>query len=133
MEFREITELNAATHVRVLVGGVAYDIRTAREGARWRASAIRAHDGEPFGAPLEAALEAEAVERISVWLNWQHAHGEALATLQEAERVYHRSIADGAFAGDAPGATVTHDRRSLLAAIEQARAHLDVIRARRPA
>ena len=110
---------------QIEIGNAPYDIHTVREGAQWRAFATR--DGNRFGVEPTSAIEAEAIERLTNWLRWQHLHGEALATLQQAEQVYHRSLAERAFADQRSG-----DRSEQLVAVDAARAHLDVVRARRP-
>ena len=111
------------------VGDVRYEICTSREGTEWRAYAMRG--GDRFGVEVSAAIEAEAIERLTVWLKWQHAHGEALATLQQAEQAYHRALAVRAFT--APRASAeTPEASDLLAVIGAARANLDIVRARKP-
>src|SRR5262245_37260515 len=105
----------------ILIGDSTLQIHTVRDGTRWRAYATAASNRQ-FGPDVTAFIEAEAIERLTNWLRWQYAHGEALATLQEAEQAYHR-VQTGAADG------VSSD---LLATIEAARSHLDVIRARRP-
>ena len=106
----------------ILIGDTPFHVFTVREGARWRARATAANNRQ-FGPDVTAVIEAEAVDRLTNWLRWQHAHGEALATLQQAEQAYHR-VQTGAAEG------VSAD---LLAAIDAARSNLDVIRGRRPA
>ena len=64
------------------------------------------------------------------WLDWQRDHAEALRTLQEAQRAYHRSVSGHAFAGAdaaANGAT-----KEALRVMDDARVLLDEIRARQP-
>jgi hypothetical protein len=115
----------------LLIGDLTCQLHTVRDGTCWRAYATIASTGQRFGAELTAAIEAEAIERLTNWVRWQHAHGEALATLQRAEQAYHRLRTEHAFA-DPPTDAVERASGDLLAAIDAARAHLDVIRARRP-
>ena len=69
------------------------------------------------------------------WLDWHREHEEALADLQAAQHVYHRTVANGAFAGTADGPSVAENaemQRDSLEALEAARVRLDEIRARKP-
>jgi hypothetical protein len=69
------------------------------------------------------------------WLDWHREHEEALADLQAAQHVYHRTAANGAFAGTADGPSVAENaemQRDSLEALEAARVRLDEIRARKP-
>jgi hypothetical protein len=69
------------------------------------------------------------------WLEWHREHEEALADLQSAQHAYHRTVANGAFAGTADGPSVAENadmQRDSLEALEEARVRLDEIRARKP-
>jgi hypothetical protein len=66
------------------------------------------------------------------WLDWQLAHAEALAALQEAQRAYHRTIAGSAFASPLEGPSSIEIQKESLAALETARRHLDEVRMRQP-
>jgi hypothetical protein len=69
------------------------------------------------------------------WLEWHREHEEALAELQSAQHAYHRTVANGAFAGTADGPSVVENaemQRVSLEALEAARVRLDEIRARKP-
>jgi hypothetical protein len=103
-------------------------ILAVERGGEWHAHAERLDTGDPFGIDCRGASQAEATARMAAWLEWQHAHVEALHALQDAERAYHRVVAHSAFAGDGPAP----ERPEALAALDAARAVLDAIRARRP-
>ena len=78
------------------------------------------------------STEAEAIERLTRWLEWQREHMAALAALQEAEHDYHRTIAGSAFAAPAEGPSPVEMQKDGLKAVEAARLRLDDVRARRP-
>jgi hypothetical protein len=63
---------------------------------------------------------------------WQRDHAAALAELQEAQRVYHRTVAATAFAGAAERPSGEEMRRASLEALDAARITLDDVRARKP-
>ena len=63
---------------------------------------------------------------------WQRDHAAALAELQDAQRVYHRTVATTAFAGAAEGPSAAELRRASLDALDAARIKLDDVRARKP-
>lgn len=74
-------------------------------------------------------------EPSRAWVEWQREHEEALAALQAAQHAYHRTVANGAFAGAADGPSVAENaemQRGSLEALEAARVRLDEIRARKP-
>jgi hypothetical protein len=102
-----------------------------RDG-RWVAHAVRDDTGHPFGIECAGATEREAIEQLTRWLEWQSEHAAALDALQQAERVYHRTIAGSAFASPVEGPTPLELQRDALVAVEAARVQLDVIRARKP-
>jgi hypothetical protein len=110
----------------------AYRLRTALRDATWIAWAERVEDGTRFGIECKAATEAEAVTRMTRWLEWQREHAEALGTLQEAERDYHRTITGSAFASADEGPSPEEMQRDALKVVEAARLRLDEVRARRP-
>ena len=66
-------------------------------GNGWRAP-TRVDNGDPFGIECAGATEADAIARLTGWLEWQHEHTAALEALQQAEHAYHRTIAGSAFA-----------------------------------
>jgi len=63
---------------------------------------------------------------------WQREHAAALAELQEAQRVYHRTVAATAFQAAAEEPTAEEMRRASLEALDAARIKLDEVRGRRP-
>jgi hypothetical protein len=67
------------------------------------------------------------------WVEWQREHTAALAALQEAQRAYHRSVGEGAFAGSAQEMSAAEMRKDALDALDAARVRLDGVRARKPA
>jgi hypothetical protein len=74
-------------------------------------------------------------EPSRAWTEWQREHEQALAALQAAQHAYHRTVANGAFAGAADGPTVAENaemQHGSLEALEAARVHLDEVRGRRP-
>ena len=110
----------------------AYRVRTASTGSAWVAWAERAEDGSRFGIEFASPTEAEAVARLTRWLEWQREHATALAALQQAERDYHRTIAGSAFASEAEGPSPVEMQTEALKAVEGARLRLDEVRARKP-
>jgi len=110
----------------------AYRVRTASKGSTWIAWAERTEDGSRFGIEVDAPTEAEAIARLTRWLEWQREHATALAALQQAERDYHRTIAGSAFASEAEGPSPVEMQTDGLKAVESARLRLDEVRARKP-
>lgn len=117
---------------RRTAGEAVYRIRTTASGPMWVAWAERLADGARFGIECEAETEAEATARLTRWLEWQAEHAAALASLQKAERDYHRTIAGSAFASPAEGPSPVESQHQGLKAVEAARRRLDEIRARKP-
>jgi hypothetical protein len=112
------------------VGGIEYHVVATERDGQWFA---RADDcAKPFGPEAAGPTEAVAIQRLTEWLRWQHEHAAALQTLQAAERVYHRTIAVGAFANPATPPDANALQKESLEAIEVARIRLDRIRARQP-
>lgn len=69
------------------------------------------------------------------WIEWQREHEEALAALQAAQHAYHRTVANGAFAGTADGPSVAENaemQHVSLEALDAARVRLDEVRAQKP-
>ena len=116
----------------VTLGQDDFRLVTSERDGRWLAHAERAGSGERFGVEYTGASEAEAVERLSRWLEWQHEHTAALEALQRAERAYHRTIAGSAFASAAEGPSAIELQKESLEQVEAARIRLDEIRARKP-
>ena len=72
---------------------------TASKGSTWhRVGRTTEAMGRVSAWKSTRATEAEAIARLTRWLEWQHEHATALAALQQAERDYHRTIAGSAFA-----------------------------------
>ena len=114
------------------VGARRFVVDVHQDGGHWTATARCADTGEPFGPPLTAGSAAAAEQRLTRWLQWQHDHAHAIAVLQEAERAYHRLVAERAFAVLPDDAVTESARRSSLHDVETARRLLDAIRATRP-
>jgi hypothetical protein len=119
--------------MEITVAGKAYRIVTVEHGGRWIAHAVRVENGEPFGIDVTAATAEDAAARLERWLEWQQAHTDALEALQQAERAYHRAMADAAFSAASAGSEPGEERRASLEIVDAARARLDEIRAQRPA
>ena len=114
----------------VTVGDIDYRIVTVEQGETSSAHAVRTDTGERFGIEATAASAEEAQQALVRWLEWQHDHTRALESLQQAERVYHRTMAGAAFA--TPDAVSADDTRAALEQVNAAREILDQVRARRP-
>jgi 1,6-anhydro-N-acetylmuramate kinase len=71
-------------------------------------------------------------EGLLTFEEWQREHATALAELQDAQRMYHRTVAATAFQGRAGETSLEEMRRTSLEALDAARVKLDSIRARRP-
>jgi hypothetical protein len=71
-------------------------------------------------------------EPSETFFAWQREHAAALEELQEAQRVYHRTVAATAFQGAAEEPSAEEMRRASLEALDAARIKLDQVRARRP-
>jgi hypothetical protein len=66
------------------------------------------------------------------WAEWQREHTAALAALQEAQRAYHRSLGESAFAGVSQEMPAMVMQKEALDALDAARVRLDAVRARQP-
>jgi hypothetical protein len=66
------------------------------------------------------------------WVEWQREHTAALAALQEAQRAYHRSVGESAFAGSDTEMSAMEMQKAALDALDAARVRLDGVRARQP-
>jgi len=113
-------------------GDKRYRLVAAEREGQWVAHAVRDDNGDPFGIECAAPTEAAAIDRLALWLEWQHEHAAALEELQRIERAYHRTIAGSAFASPTEGPTALELQKESLEALEAARARLDEIRARKP-
>ncbi|MDE3156481.1 MAG: hypothetical protein KGN76_15365 [Acidobacteriota bacterium] len=113
-------------------GGATFTITARQEGREWIAEARREGRRDNHGPVFRAETPEAALDRCAAWLGWQQEHEAALVALQEAERVYQRAVAAGAFAppGDGPGPEVASEA---LQDMEAARVRLEEIRRRQPA
>jgi hypothetical protein len=114
------------------VGDVRYRLITEVKDGGYLAHAERADTGHQFGIACAGATEADSVDRLTRWLEWQGEHADALEALQQAERAYQRTIAGSAFANPSEGPTAIELQKESLEQVEAARVRLDEIRARRP-
>jgi len=117
--------------VDVTLGTQTYRVSATARGSQWLAQALRAESGERFGVDVVAPTELEALDRLVHWLEWQFEHAQALDGLQQAERAYHRAMADAAFAVSVDQ-TGAGGGKASLATLDAARSHLDAVRGRRP-
>ena len=117
--------------MELTIGRVMYRLVTTERSGQWTAHAVRADSGERYGVETISQAEQDAVSRLAGWLEGQHEHTQALEALQQAERAYHRALADAAFAvsadSQAPGGS-----KASLAVVDAIRAQLDDVRVRRP-
>jgi hypothetical protein len=118
--------------MKTTIGGIPFILRAIQRDGQWLAHAEREDNGDPFGIACVGASEAEAVARLTRWLEWQGEHTAALEALQQAERGYHRTIVGSAFASPTEGPTAIEVQKESLDAVEAARVRLDEIRARKP-
>ena len=109
-----------------------YRLVASQRDGQWIAVAERADTGDRFGIECAGPSEAEAVDRLSRWLEWQSEHTAALAALQRAEHAYHRTIAGSAFASPTEGPSAIELQKESLEQVEEARVRLDDVRARKP-
>jgi hypothetical protein len=116
----------------VQIADRSYRLVASRLGAGWTAFAERIETGERFGIECAGESETDALDRLSRWLVWQGEHSAALQALQDAERTYHRSVAGTAFTSGDEESASTELKRVSLKQVDEARARLDEIRARRP-
>ena len=109
-----------------------YRLVASQRDGQWIAVAERADTGDRFGIECAGPSEAEAVDRLSRWLEWQSEHTAVLAVLQRAEHAYHRTIAGSAFASPTEGPSAIELQKESLEQVEEARVRLDDVRARKP-
>ena len=117
--------------MELTLGHTTYRLVTVERDGQWAAHAVLADTGERYGIEIASESEWDAIERLRLWLDWQHEHTKALHDLQETEAAYHRAVAGTAFSAPAD-APVSEERRLALAALNAARLRLDELRARRP-
>lgn len=109
-----------------------YRLVASQRDGQWIAVAERADTGDRFGIECAGGSEADAVDRLARWLEWQSEHTAALAALQRAEQAYHRTIAGSAFASPTEGPSAIELQKESLEQVEEARVRLDDVRARKP-
>ena len=114
------------------IGETRFRLVCVERDGQWLAHAEREDNGDPFGIECSGASEADALARLTRWLEWQGEHTAALEALQGAERAYHRTIAGSAFASPTEGPSAIELQKESLEAVERARLRLDEVRARRP-
>jgi hypothetical protein len=107
-------------------------VAVEREGS-WLAHAEQTDTGNRFGVECAGATEAEAVDRVTRWLDWQHEHTVALEALQSAERAYYRTLAGSAFVSPTEEPMALDLQKDSLEQVDAARTRLDELRARKPA
>ena len=117
--------------------GPQYDMNQYRlmaldHDGEWIAYAERVDSGERFGVELTGASEAEALDNLRRWLDWQSEHAVALQALQQAQHEYHRIVAGHAFGDGIENSTAADLERESLEYVDAARARLDEVRARKP-
>jgi hypothetical protein len=116
----------------VTVGDRTFRIHAVEQPGSWLAHAVSLEHGDRCSEDMAAPTETEAMDRVRRWLEWQRDHAMALAELQTAQRAYHRTITDVAFASRADSEQAPHARPTALALVDAARAKLDAMRACRP-
>ncbi|MFN7916139.1 MAG: hypothetical protein U0Q55_12440 [Vicinamibacterales bacterium] len=114
------------------IGSTLYDLATTERNGQFSAHAVTGEKRERFGIETTGSSAAEALDKLTRWLEWQHEHTLALAALQQAERAYHRAMGDAAFAiaRDLHAPDVS---KTSLEQVDAARRSLDDVRGRRPA
>ena len=117
---------------QITIADTRYRLVCVERGGQWLAHAERVDIGDAFGIVCSGSTEADALGRLTRWLEWQGEHTAALEALQRAERAYHRTIAGSAFASPTEGPSAIELQKEALDAVEQARVRLDEVRARRP-
>ena len=56
------------------IGPTTYDLTTTELNGRFTAYAVRGDLRERFGVEASGASEAEALDKLSRWLQWQYEH-----------------------------------------------------------
>src|SRR3979490_14584 len=88
--------------MKTTIGQTRFTLQASERDGQWLARAARDDNGDPFGIECAGATEAEAIARLTAWLEWQSEHTAALEALQQAEGAHHPTIARGARAGARP-------------------------------
>jgi len=117
---------------QITIGDTRFRLMCAERDGQWLAHAEREATGDLFGIECSGASEADALARLTRWLEWQAEHAAALDALQRAEHAYHRTIAGSAFASSIEGPGAIELQKESLDEVEAARVRLDDVRARRP-
>jgi hypothetical protein len=115
----------------VAIGGVTFTIEAVQTSDGWQAVA-RGTSGERYGPVVSDRDAGPAIARLERWLTWQRDHDEKLRLLQEAEQIYHRTIAGSAFAAPTEGPSATELQTDALRRLERARLALDAVRRDKP-
>lgn len=113
------------------IGSTRYDLGTTEKNGQFTAHAVTGEKRERFGIETTGGSAAEALDKLTRWLEWQHEHTQTLAALQQAERAYHRAMGDAAFA-IARDLNAPDVSKTSLAEVDTARRALDEVRGRRP-
>jgi|GEM_PF-3279996 len=113
------------------LGPHTYTLHATEQAGTATAHAVRVDTGDRFGIDVTGNSEPEALDKLTRWLEWQYAHTQALEALQQAERAYHRALADAAFATARDSNAVDGSKVS-LEQVDAARTTLDDVRGRRP-
>lgn len=113
------------------IASTLYDLGTTEKNGQFTAHAVTGEKRERFGIETTGASAAEALDKLTRWLEWQYEHTQALAALQQAERAYHRAMGDAAFA-IARDLNAPDVSKVSLEQVDAARRVLDDVRGRRP-
>lgn len=116
--------------MELTIGTTEYRLISDDRNGRVVTHAVRLDNGDRFGIEVTGSTAEDTQTTLARWLQWQFEHSEALAALQQAERVYHKAMAGAAF-GAAPDAAAD-DSRVAVEAMNDARTKLDEIRLQRP-
>lgn len=116
--------------MELTIGSTDYRLHSDDRNGRIVTYAVRLDNGDRFGIDVNGTSVEDTQSTLARWLQWQYEHSEALATLQQAERVYHKAMAGAAF-GTTPEAAA-EESRTAVEAMNEARTRLDEIRLRRP-
>lgn len=116
--------------MELTIGSTDYRLISNDRNGRVVTHAVRLDNGDRFGIEVNGASAEDTQTTLARWLQWQYEHSEALATLQQAERVYHKAMAGAAF-GTTPEAAA-EESRTAVEAMNDARTKLDEIRLQRP-
>lgn len=116
--------------MELTIGSTDYRLTSDDRNGRIVTYAVRLDNGDRFGIEVNGTSVEDTQSTLARWLQWQYEHSQALATLQQAERVYHKAMAGAAFGATPESAA--EESRSAVEAMNEARTRLDEIRLRRP-